>query len=57
MANLATTKMSSKGQVVLPENIRKKMGLKPGTQFIVVIEKDDLHLKHMASLIHDNRIG
>ncbi len=48
MANLATTKMSSKGQVVIPENIRKKMGLKPGTQFVVVSEKDVVILKAIS---------
>ena len=41
MANLATTKMSSKGQVVIPENIRKQLKLKAGSQF-VVLGKDDV---------------
>jgi AbrB family looped-hinge helix DNA binding protein len=36
MDNLATTKLSSKGQVVIPENIRDKMDLKPGHQFVVL---------------------
>ncbi len=36
MASLATTKMSSKGQVVIPEEIRRRLGLKPGSQFVVV---------------------
>ncbi|HDN94572.1 MAG TPA: AbrB family transcriptional regulator, partial [Nitrospirae bacterium] len=36
MAPLATTKMSSKGQIVIPEDIRKRLGLKPGAQFVVV---------------------
>ena len=40
MANLATTKMSSKGQVVIPEDIRKRLNLKVGAQFVVVGEKD-----------------
>jgi AbrB family looped-hinge helix DNA binding protein len=40
MANIATTKMSSKGQVVIPEVIRKRLDLKAGSQFIVVGEKD-----------------
>ena len=36
MKNLATTKMSSKGQVVIPESIREDLGLKAGEQFVVV---------------------
>ena len=45
MSGLATTKMSSKGQVVIPEEIRKRLGLKAGSQFIVVGDKDTLILK------------
>ena len=41
MAKLATTRMSSKGQVVIPEEIRENLGLKPGAQFVVV-GKDDM---------------
>jgi AbrB family looped-hinge helix DNA binding protein len=36
MPNPATTKMSSKGQVVIPENIRKRLNLKAGSQFVVL---------------------
>ena len=45
MAGLATTKMSSKGQVVIPEEIRKRLGLNAGSQFVVVGEKDTVILK------------
>ena len=45
MANIATTKMSSKGQVVIPEEIRKRLKLKKGSQFVVVSEKDVVILK------------
>ena len=48
MANVATTKMSSKGQVVIPENIRKQLNLKTGTQFVVVGEKDVVILKNIS---------
>ncbi|WP_435548050.1 AbrB/MazE/SpoVT family DNA-binding domain-containing protein [Desulfobacterium sp. N47] len=47
MANIATTKMTSKGQVVIPENIRKQLNLKAGTQFVVVGEKDVIILKNI----------
>lgn len=36
MINFSTTKMTSKGQVVIPEETRKRLGMKPGTQFMVV---------------------
>lgn len=36
MVTIATTRMSSKGQVVIPEEIREKLGLHPGTQFAVL---------------------
>jgi AbrB family looped-hinge helix DNA binding protein len=37
--------MSSKGQVVIPENIRKQLNLKTGTQFVVVGDNDVIILK------------
>lgn len=48
MANLATTKMSSKGQVVIPEGIRKRLKLKPGTQFVVIGDNDVVILKNIT---------
>jgi len=48
MANVSTTKMSSKGQVVIPENVRKQLNLKAGAQFVVVGEKDVVILKNIA---------
>lgn len=48
MAPLATTKMSSKGQIVIPEDIRKKLGLKSGSQFVVVGQKDVVILKTIS---------
>lgn len=45
----STTKMSSKGQVVIPEAIRKRLGLEPGDQFIVVASKDAVILKAIAA--------
>jgi AbrB family looped-hinge helix DNA binding protein len=49
MANLATTKMSSKGQVVIPENIRKQLKLKSGSQFVVLGKDDVVILKAIVS--------
>ena len=45
MSTLSTTKMSSKGQVVIPEEIRKRLDLKPGARFVVVGEEDVVILK------------
>ena len=45
MPSIGTTKMSSKGQVVIPEDIRKQLKLKAGSQFVVVGEKDTVILK------------
>ena len=49
MDNLPTTRMSSKGQVVIPEAIRKQLNLKEGTQFIVVGEGDVVILKALTT--------
>lgn len=49
MAAPSTTKMSSKGQVVIPEAIRKRLGLEPGDQFVVVASKDAVILKAIAA--------
>jgi len=48
MANFATTKMSSKGQVVIPEGIRKRLKLKTGAQFVVVGDNDVVILKNIS---------
>jgi AbrB family looped-hinge helix DNA binding protein len=48
MPKPSTTKMSSKGQVVIPEEIRQRLGLKPGVQFIVVGDRDVVILKAIA---------
>ena len=45
MTDVATTKMSSKGQVVIPEDIRRRLGLESGSQFVVIGEDDTVILK------------
>jgi AbrB family looped-hinge helix DNA binding protein len=45
MEILATTRMSSKGQVVIPESIRKRLDLREGAQFLVVGDQDVVILK------------
>ncbi len=40
MGSAATTTLSSKGQVVIPEEIRAQLGLEPGAQFVVIADRD-----------------
>jgi len=48
MTNPATARMSSKGQIVIPEEIRQQLGLKAGTQFVVIGERDVVILKTLS---------
>lgn len=45
MEALATTTLSSKGQIVIPEAIRNRLGLQVGMQFVVVGDKDTVIMK------------
>jgi AbrB family looped-hinge helix DNA binding protein len=45
MSSAATTTLSSKGQVVIPEEIRERLGLKAGAQFVVLGDRDVVVLK------------
>jgi AbrB family looped-hinge helix DNA binding protein len=48
MSTLATTKMSCRGQVVIPETVRNEMGLKAGAQFVVISQGDVVMLKVLS---------
>ncbi len=48
MKTLATTRMSSRGQVVIPESIRRDLGLRTGACFLVVGRGDVVILKTLA---------
>ena len=58
-----TTKMSSRGQVVIPKCIRKQLHLEPGAEFVVVAKSGMLVFKRLAApswdqfdeLIHEAR--
>lgn len=54
METIATTRMSSKGQVVIPESIRKRLNLQEGTQFVVVGEGDVVILKALSTPDHES---
>jgi AbrB family looped-hinge helix DNA binding protein len=49
MTTVETTRMSSKGQIVIPEEIRKRLGLKAGDKFLVVGDKDVVILKSIST--------
>jgi antitoxin PrlF len=44
---LKLTKVSSKGQVVIPQDIRELVGLSPGDTLVVYGEKDTIMLKKL----------
>ena len=44
---IAITKMSENGQVVIPSEIRKDAGIKPSTKFIVFNEDGNIMLKQI----------
>ena len=49
MATVATTTLSSKGQVVIPEDVRSALGLEPGAQFVVMGDGDVVILKRIET--------
>ena len=49
MTSIETTKMSSKGQIVIPEEIRNRLGLKTGDKFLVMGDKDIVILKTLSN--------
>ena len=49
MSTLATTRMSSKGQVVIPEEIRNRLHLGAGSQFIVLGDGDVVIFKALTA--------
>jgi AbrB family looped-hinge helix DNA binding protein len=57
MNTVATTRMSSKGQVVIPEEVRNRLGIATGTQFIVMGENDVVILKTIAAPSMDDFDG
>lgn len=47
METLEVTRLSSKGQVVLPQAIRKKLHLTEGAKFVVIGNDDTVILKRL----------
>jgi AbrB family looped-hinge helix DNA binding protein len=48
MSSIATTKMSSRGQVVIPEKIRERLKLKPGAEFVIIAKGDVILFKKVS---------
>jgi len=44
---LELTRLSQKGQVVIPSEVRRKMGLKEGTKFLVIGLEDVIVLRRL----------
>ncbi len=49
MSTFATTRLSSKGQIVIPEEIRERMGLHTGDRWVVLAEEAAIKLKTPVS--------
>jgi len=64
MAAFSTTKLSSKGQIVIPEEIRDDLGLKTGMQFMIIGQGDTVILRtitpptkdELKSLLEEARV-
>ncbi len=48
MSDVELTKLSSKGQVVIPQNVRDELHLKEGETFAVMGKEDTIILKKVA---------
>ena len=49
MKDVTTTRLSSKGQVVIPEAIRRRLGLDPGAEFVVLGDDDTIVLQRVRA--------
>jgi len=49
VTEIATTRLSTKGQVVIPESIREQLHLESGTLFVVIAEGDVVVLKTIST--------
>ncbi len=47
MEKIEVTSLSSRGQVVIPQEVRERLGLNEGEKFIVIGEKDTIVLKKL----------
>lgn len=47
MENVEVTSVSSRGQIVIPQNLRDRMGIHTGEKFVVIGEDDTIVLKKL----------
>ncbi len=45
---LSTSKLSTKGQVVIPKSLREKLGLKPGDPLAIAVAGDRLIMRKIT---------
>ena len=49
--------LTSKGQIVIPKNLRKKYGIKPGTRIIFMEKDGDITIKALTTEYFKNISG
>ena len=49
--DLKTVTISQKGQITIPRNLQRKMGIKKGDRFILVARGDNIMLKKSPAII------
>ncbi|MFH0978728.1 MAG: AbrB/MazE/SpoVT family DNA-binding domain-containing protein [Candidatus Woesearchaeota archaeon] len=54
MDKIEITSMSSRGQVVIPQDIREQLGLRDGEKFVVIGEDDTVVLKKISMPSFEN---
>ena len=52
-----TVNVSSRGQIVIPEGIRKRMGIKKGSKLIAIERNDELVLKKESDILRQLESG
>ena len=48
---MATVKVSSKGQILLPKTVREACSIRPGAEFVIAVVGGEIHLKPAQPLI------
>lgn len=54
---MAVTALSTKGQIVIPKEIREALGLRPGAKFIVELEGDRVVLRPVKGKVANRLYG